>query len=296
MKVKKSTGDIVFDTCNILLMIVLMVVMLYPMLNVLAISLSSSSMVSQGAITFYPREINFEGYKYILGQKQLYVGYGNTIIYASVGTLFMLTFTSLAAYSLAIKEFMFKKFFTIFLSITMFFGGGMIPTYLLMKDMKMLNTLWVMVIPGCVSAYSIFVFRTFFQNLPSELRESAFIDGANDFIIWFKITLPLSKPLLATYALFSVVGHWNSWFSALMYLRDESKFPVQMFLRKIVVSGDIGSMYQNSQIGALLNSGMINARNIQMAVIILTMLPILCVYPFVQKYFVKGVMIGAIKG
>ena len=296
MKIKRSLGDHVFDVCNTAFMCFLMLIMLYPMLNVLAISLSSSAKVTQGVVTFYPQELNLEGYQYILKQSQFYVGFRNSVIYAFCSTVFTLLFTSLAAYSLAIKEFVLKKFFTIFLTITMFFGGGMVPTYLLLKDLHMLNTLWVIVLPGCVSAYTVFVFRTFFQGLPGDLRESAYIDGANDLYIWFKITIPLSKPLLATYALFTIVGCWNSWFNALLYLQDESRYPIQMFLRKMVVDGSINSMYQGTEIGALLSSGKVNPRNMQMAVIVLTMLPILCIYPFVQKYFVKGVMIGAIKG
>lgn len=296
MKIKKTTGDYVFDILNYTFMCFLIVIMLYPMLNVMAISLSSSAKVTQGAITFYPQELNLEGYKYILKQQQFYIGYRNSIVYAFFSTIFMLTFTSLAAYSLSIRDFVLKKFFTIFLTITMFFGGGLVPTYLLIKNLHLLNTLWVMVIPGCVSAYSVFVFRTFFQGLPADLRESAYIDGANDFYIWYRIILPLSKPLLATYALFTIVGCWNSWFNALLYLKDEARYPIQMFLRKMVVDGSVGSMYQGTEVGALLSSGKVNPRNMQMAVSMLTVLPILCIYPFIQKYFVKGVMIGAIKG
>ena len=296
MAIKKSTGDRVFDICNILFMCLIMVIMLYPMLNVLAISLSSSAKLTQGVSTFYPQELNFEGYKYILKQGQFYTGFRNSVIYAALSTIFTLLFTSLAAYPLAIKDFVFKKAFTIFLTITMFIGGGMIPTYLLYRDLHMINTIWVMTVPGCVGAYTVFVFRTFFQGLPGDLRESAFIDGANDLYICFKITLPLSKPLLATYALFTIVGSWNSWFNALLYLQDEARYPIQMFLRKMVVDGNISSMYQGTEIAAMLANGAVNPRNMQMAVIILTMFPILCIYPFVQKYFVKGVMIGAIKG
>ncbi len=296
MKVRKSIGDKAFDVCNYIFMCALIIIMLYPMLNVLAISLSSSAKVTQGVITFYPQELNFEGYQYILKQKQFYVGFRNSVIYAFLSTVFTLLFTSLAAYALSIKDFVFKRIFTIFLTVTMFFSGGLVPTYLLIKDLHMLNTVWVMVLPGCVSAYTVFVFRTFFQGLPGDLRESAFIDGANELYIWYKIILPLSKPLLATYALFTIVGCWNSWFNALLYLKEEARYPIQMYLRKMVVDGSIDSMYQGTEIGALLSSGKVNPRNMQMSVIVLTMFPILCIYPFVQKYFVKGVMIGAIKG
>lgn len=296
MKIKSSPGDRAFDICNVLFMIFLMVVMVYPLLNVLAISLSSPEMITAGAVTIFPREFNMKGYAYIVKDKQLYQGYLNTILYASVGCVLTLTLSSLAAYTLAVSDFVLKKFFTIFLSITMFFGGGLIPTYLLIKNLKMLNTFWVMVLPGCVGAYTVFVFRSFFQGLPPSLRESAFIDGAHDFKIWYKITLPLSKPILATYALFTIVNHWNSWFSALIYLKDASRYPLQMYLRKMIVDGEVGTTYAGSEVNDLLSMGLVNPKNLQMAVVILTVLPILCVYPFVQKYFVKGVMIGAIKG
>jgi len=296
MSVKKSSGDLAFDVCNYIFMILLIIIMLYPMLNVLAISMSSSSAISGGRVTWYPIEINFKGYSYILSQPMLYRGYINSIFYAITTTILMLIVTSLAAYALSVKDFALKKFFTIFLAITMFFGGGMIPTYLLIKNLNMINTMWVMIIPGCVSAWNVIVFRTFFQQIPNELRESAFIDGATEFTIWRKIIIPLSKPLLATFGLFSIVGSWNSWFNALLYLKDENLYPIQMFLRRMVVDGSLNSAYGNSQLSTLLNSGKVNPQNIQMAVVVLTMLPILMIYPFVQKHFVKGVMIGAIKG
>jgi putative aldouronate transport system permease protein len=178
----------------------------------------------------------------------------------------------------------------------MFFSGGLIPTYLIIKSLNGIDKFWVMVIPGCISAYNIIVFRTFFDQQPQELRESAIIDGANDLIIWARIIIPLSKPLLATFALFGIVGHWNSWFPALLYLRDSSKYPLQMLLRKLIIREDLTGGYADDEIAVLVQMGKLNPKNMQMAAIVVTMLPILCIYPFIQKYFVKGVMIGAIKG
>jgi putative aldouronate transport system permease protein len=178
----------------------------------------------------------------------------------------------------------------------MFFSGGMVPTYLLIKNLGLLNTVWVMIIPGCVSAYNVFIFRTFFQQQPAELRESAFIDGANDFYIWLKIVLPLSKPLFATYGLFHIVGTWNSWFNALLYLTNDKLHPIQMFLRRIVVKVDLRATYGDSLAAQMMMQGRLHPQNIQMAAIVVVMVPILCIYPFIQRYFIKGAMIGAIKG
>jgi putative aldouronate transport system permease protein len=282
-----------FDLVNYVAMIVLVIVMVYPLLNVIAISLSHPDYIALGQVNWLPKGFNTKGYEIILKETQLYISYRNTIMYAAVGTVLTLVITSLMAYPLTIAEFKLKKFVTIFLAITMFFGGGMIPTYLLIKDLGLLDSFWVMVLPGCVGAFNAFIFRSFFQGIPPELRESAFIDGANDLTVLFRIYMPLSKALLATFALFSIVGHWNEWFSALLYLKSESMYPLQMFLRSLVVedSGTAATEIQN-----MVRGKEVNPKNIQMAAIIVTLAPILCIYPFVQKYFVKGAIVGSIKG
>lgn len=296
MKIRNFWGDTAFDILNTLFMCFIMLIMLYPMLNVLAVSLSSPQAITAGRVSFYPKGFNIEGYKYIFSDPKLFIGYRNSVFYAVSSTALMLLVTSLVAYALSLKHFVLRKFFTVFLSITMFFSGGMIPTYLLMRSIGFLNTIWVMIIPGCVSACNVFVFRTFFQQQPLELRESAYMDGANDFLIWLRIIIPLSKPIFATYGLFHIVGTWNSWFGALLYLTREDLHPIQMFLRKIVINMDQGSGYSDSARSMLMMEGKFNPQNIQMATIIIVMVPILCIYPFVQRYFVKGALIGAIKG
>lgn len=294
MKYKQSISSKVFDFFNYLFMVIIIIIMLYPFLHVVAISLSDPKMITRGEVSWYPRGFNIEGYKLILSSSQLWVAYKNTIIYAGLGTFFTLFFTSLMAYPLSIKDFVGRKFLTIYLTITMFFSGGMIPTYLLIRKLNMINTIWVMVIPGCVSAYNVIVFRTFFQGISSELRESAYLDGANDIVILFVIILPLSKALLATFGLFSIVGHWNSWFSALIYLNEESKYPIQMILRKILF---VSTASEASDMAAMrIAQKAVHSKNIQMATIIVTIAPILCIYPFIQKHFAKGVMIGSLKG
>lgn len=291
---KQSYGSRLFDVFNYGLMLLLIVITVYPLLHVISISLSHADYIALGEVSFFPKGFNIKGYQIIFEKQLLYTSYTNTIMYATVGTLLTLLFTSLMAYPLTVSKFRIKKPITIFLAVTMFFSGGMIPTYLLMKELHLLNTFWVMVLPGCISAYNVIIFRTFFQNIPSELRESAYMDGANDMTVLFRIYLPLSKALLATFALFTIVGHWNEWFNALIYLRDENRYPLQMFLRSIIFTQQgYGSSEQATQ---MIQNRQINPKNIQMAAVVITMAPILCIYPFVQKYFVKGVMVGSIKG
>ena len=285
-----------FDVFNVLFMLLMMLVMIYPLLNVLATSLSRPSDITAGLVSWYPRGFNLVGYQYIIEDGQLFIGYRNTILYAAVGTLLTLTLTSLAAYALTHKELVGRRVLTFYWAVTMFFGGGLVPTYLVIKDLGLLDTFLVMVLPGCVGAYTLFVFRSFMLALPSELMEAAYIDGAGEWRVWSTIVLPLSKPLLATYALFTIVGHWNSWFNAMLYLKNANLYPLQLYLRRIVVQNDLSGTYADSASGALIASGAMTPQNAQMAAIVLTILPIMLIYPYIQKYFVKGVMIGSLKG
>ena len=286
-----------FDVFNYLFMFLLMVIMIYPFLNVLSTSLSTPSAINAGMVTFFPRGFNLVGYKYIIEDGRIFTGYRNTILYAGVGTLLTLTLTSLAAYALTRKQLVGRKFFNIYWAITMFFGGGTVPTYLIIKDLGLLDTFAVMVIPGCVGAYTLFVFRSFMYSLPNDLMEAAYIDGAGEWRVWRSVVLPLSKPLLATYALFTIVGHWNSWYSALLYLKDTSRHPLQLFLRRIIVQEDMSNTYATtSTTGILVSTGQMVKENAQMAAVVLTIAPIMAIYPYIQKYFVKGVMIGSLKG
>lgn len=293
--VKKGFGSAAFDIFNIVFMLALIITMAYPLINVVAVSLSHRDVIDMGWVKWLPKRITLAGYEYILGQRELLITYKNTILYAGGGTIITLLLTSLMAYPLAVKGFMLSKFISIFLAITLFFSGGLIPTYLLIRGLGMIDTYFVMVIPGAISAFSVFIYRTFFQSLPNALRESAFMDGANDIRILFTIILPLSKALLATFALFSIVSHWNSYFQALIYLNDRDKYPLQMFLREIIIVASSGT--DNREIFAALQiRPELHHKNLQMAAIVVTMVPILMIYPFIQKYFTKGIMIGAIKG
>ena len=295
MKMKTSFASKVFDCFNILSMCLVIIVMIVPLIHVVSVSLSDGSEVLKGGLFLYPHGWNLKGYMTVLKDPMLARSYLNTIIYCTLGTLSTLIFTSLIAYPLSVNEYVFKKFTTIFLTLTMFVNGGMIPTYLLIKNIGMINSIWVMVIPFSVSAYNVILFRTFFKGIPSSIREAARIDGANELQVLFLIILPLSKAIIATIALFTIVGKWNDWFSALIYFTREEMYPVQMILRKILFS--VRSIQDLDPVTRLLfTRGEITPQNVQMALIVIVILPILCIYPFLQKYFVKGVFVGTIKG
>ncbi|MBB3127962.1 putative aldouronate transport system permease protein [Paenibacillus rhizosphaerae] len=296
---KISFGSRVFDAFNIFIMLLILVVVLYPILNIIATSFSSGKYIASGSITIWPKGFTVQAYADVFKDSLIYKGYLNSILYAVGSTGIMLLFTSLLAYPLTIPGFAGKKFITIFLMITMFFSGGLIPTYLLMRSLHLLDTVWVMILPGAVGAYNVFLFRTFFSNVPAELKESAVMDGANDVVVLFRIVLPLSKALLATFALFGLVGSWNSWFEALIYLKDQDKYPLQMILRNYLFALDTNAIQGRVGAGnvAINSSGStLDPKAIRMSVIIITMFPIMAIYPFFQKHFTKGVLVGAIKG
>lgn len=299
-KMKRSLGDKVFDAVNVLLMILILVIILYPVLNVIAISFSGAENVAKADVTIFPKGFNLEAYAYILKDEAVWRGYLNSILYAFGAAVCTLLFTSMTAYPLTVRDFIGKKFITIFLTITMFFGGGMIPTYLLMRNLHLIDNPLVLIIPGCVGAYNVFVFRTFFNGIPAELAESAKMDGANDFVILFRIILPLSKALLATFGLFAIVGMWNNWFGPMIYFKNTDLYPVQNILREYLYVIDTVNLQQRAGSGG----GGINPQFIQqispktvrMAIVVVTMFPIMCIYPFFQKYFSKGMLVGAVKG
>ncbi len=285
-------GYRIFMFFNILIMVFVVVIMLYPLLHVLALSLSSNEPILLGQVSFFPRGLQWFGYKTILTDPQFWLAYRNTIMYVAIGVPINLLLTSLISYPLAMKEFMFRKSLTVFLVITLFFNGGLIPTFLVVKSLGLLNTPWAIVLPTAVSAFNVVVYRTFFQNIPIELRESAFVDGANDLVILFRIYLPLSMPLLATFGLFAIVGIWNDWFDPLIYLNNTNLQPIALYLQQVVDQGNV-----NLLSGALTGSDFLtkNPVMLEMAAIVLTMLPVLFVYPFVQRFFTKGLLIGAVK-
>lgn len=292
-KNKIYIGSRVFDVALAIFMLAISIIFIYPFLNVLATSLSSNRMITTGQVTFFPREIIFDGYRLLFKEENILGAYWNTIVIAVATMLISLSATSLLAYVMMVPDFVLKKPISIGLLITMFFSGGTVPTYLLIQNLGLYNSWWALILPNSVTAYNVFVYRAFFKGISPEIREAARIDGAGEFQILTKIYVPLSKALYATFGLFSVVGVWNSYYEALLYIKDADRQPIQMILRKIVFTSGTSNMTDTQQ---MITNGAMNALNVQYACVIATIGPILLVYPFIQKYFTQGVQIGAVKG
>lgn len=298
--VKESGRDKVFLICNYIYVFLAFIVVAYPVIYMISASISDPKLVGSGEMWLWPKGITFEGYKRVFQNSSIWTGYGNTILYTVVGTSINLFVTLPAAYALSRKDFMGRNFFMGMFLVTMFFGGGLVPSYLLIKELGMVNTIWAIVIPSAASIWNIIVARTFFQSsIPKELQEAAQIDGCTNLRLFVKIILPLSMPIIAVMALFYGVGNWNSYFSALIYLNDAAKYPLQLVLRQILVlqemSAQGGGVIDASSASALNNKAEIAAL-VKYAVIIVATAPIIAVYPFLQRYFVQGVMIGSVKG
>ena len=277
----------------IVFMIIVAIIFLYPFLNVIATSLSSNRMITTGQVTFFPKEFHLDGYKALFKDENILGAYWNTIVIA-VGTMIVsLVLNSLMAYVMMAPEFVLRKPLSIILLITMFFSGGTVPAYLLIQNLGLYDSWWSLILPNAVSAYNIFIYRSFYQGISPEIREAARIDGASEFQILTKIYVPLSKALYATFGLFSVVGVWNSYYEALLYIKDPAKQPIQILLRTIVFTSGTANMSDAQQ---MISNGNLNSLNVQYACVIATIGPILLVYPFIQKYFAQGVQVGAVKG
>lgn len=294
-KIRDSFGDRLFLLGIYIFLTLLLLTVLYPLIYIFSSSFSSPRAVVSGQVWLLPVEFNLKAYKSIFQSSQLMYGYYNTIIYTVFGTLINLLFTVLLAYPLSVKNFYGRGFIMILLMITMFFNGGLIPTYLLVKDLEMLDTRWAMWLPGALSVFQVIVARTFFQSsIPSELAEAAQIDGCRDTRYLISIVLPLSKPILAVLTLMYAVGHWNAYFDALIYLRSEKLFPLQYVLRNLLILNAADPEMLANTAGKMREQGFEQA--LKYALIVVASVPVLIMYPFVQKHFVKGVMIGSLKG
>ncbi|OZB92402.1 carbohydrate ABC transporter permease [Paenibacillus sp. XY044] len=292
MLYKRSLGEWIFAGVNTCFMILLCFVTLYPFLYVLFASLSDpAEMARFRGMLFYPTGFNLEAYKAVMNNPMILTGYRNTIFYVAGGTAINLFMTTLGAYALSRRNVYFNNSIMFIIVITMVFNGGLIPTFLLINSLGMLDTPWALLLPGAVSSFNLIIMRTAFQAVPVSLEESARIDGANDWTIMSRIIVPLSMPVIAVMILWYAVGHWNSYFSALIYLRDRELFPLQLVLREILISNSTDSMTTDAAASDRLDIGI----TIKYATIIISTLPILCLYPFLQKYFVHGVLIGALK-
>lgn len=281
-------------TFNIVIMVIMGIyalVTLFPLLTVLANSLSSSEFVNKGQVTFWPRGWTLENYAKVLQENNIWRGYGNTILYTVIGTLIQLVLQFTAAYPLSRKDFRGRSVFSMYFVLTMFIQGGLIPTFLVVKAFGMLNTIWAMIIPGCVGIFNIIIIRTYISSsIPVELQEAAMIDGCGNIKIFVSIVLPLCKPIIAVMTLYAIVGYWNSYFNSLMYMTDESLFPLQRVLQGILVSNEssVGGIGGGEQ--ALM------AETLKYVTIVVASAPILLLYPFFEKYFEKGIMVGGVKG
>ena len=250
-----------------------------------------------GKVVLWPKGITLVSYEELLHYKRIWSGYANTIFYTVVGTLVNLVMTVCGAYPLSRKDFMPRHVVMIMLMITMYFSGGLIPTYLVVSKLGLVNTRWAMIIPGAMSVYNMIVTRTYFMNsIPSSLQEAATLDGASSFQYLIRVVLPLSKPILAVIGLYYAVGHWNDFYSALIYIYDDSMLPLQSFLRDILMSTKLTLNNMSGVDMATAAAKAQLAQTLKYSVIIVSTVPVLCIYPFIQKYFVKGVMIGSVKG
>ncbi|MEN1985939.1 carbohydrate ABC transporter permease [Paenibacillus hubeiensis] len=298
--IKETRQDRIFLTLNYIFVTIAFLLVAYPLAYMISASISNPKEVASGAMWLFPKDITFEGYQRVLQDQRIWSGYANTILYTVVGTAVNLMVTIPAAYALSRKDFVGRGFFMGMFMVTMFFGGGLVPSYLLIKGLGLIDSMWALILPSAASVWNIIVTRTFFQGtIPGELQEAAQIDGCSNFKLFFSIVLPLSMPIIAVMALFYGVGHWNSYFSAMIYLNDSTKYPLQLVLRQILVLQEMSAqgsgMMDGSSASALNNKAEVAAL-VRYAVIIVSTLPVIIVYPFLQRYFVQGVMIGSVKG
>lgn len=290
MKKRSNNSDRAFGFFNGALLLVFTFIVVYPVYYMLVVSLSASTAVMRGEVQFLPVDVTFDAYSVILGDPHIPRSYLNTITYTTLGTLVNLTFTSMCAYPLSRRNFQARGLFTFIIVFTMLFDAGLVPNFLVVTRLGLRNTIFAIILPHAINVFYMIIMRTFFQQLPDALIESAYIDGAGDLRVFFRILLPLSKPVLASVTLFYAVGHWNSFLWPLLYLDDRKMYPLQLLLRNIVISNEMASMT-----GAM-SEMLVSPTNVKYAVIFVTILPIIVVYPFIQKYFSKGIMIGALKG
>ena len=279
-----------------LMLVMLSATIVVAFWHLLNLSLSPSHIATKGGLLLYPKEATFDNYARVIGNRFIWLGYKNTLIRTAIGTVTQLFFTAMGAYVLSKRFFPHRTFWTFFIVFTMFFSGGLIPSYLVVKNLGLLDTYAAMILPGFISAYNLVIMRNYFQSLPEEIEESCLIDGAGRFRIFTQIILPLSKPILATVALWLAVGHWNAWFDVLIYISDDTKFTLQIVLRRIIITGSKEILDTSAAANQAANEATVSSEGLKAACIFVTTLPILCGYPFVQKFFVKGIMIGSLKG
>ena len=294
MRIKDDT---VIDGFVIMICTFVTVIVLYPLLYVISASISDPTRVVAGELVLWPVGISLEGYEKIFNYRPIWIGYRNTILYTTFGTLLNLCLTLPAAYALSRKDFYGKSLIMIFLSFTMFFNGGLIPTYLVMMGLRLVNKPVIMILLGAVSVWNTVIARTFFQsNIPFELQEAAYIDGCTTTRLFAQVILPLSKPIIAVLALFCAVSHWNAYFNGLIYLSKIETFPLQIFLRNILILDQMADMIGDPDSIEYMIRQMQLKESMKFGIVVVSSIPVLVMYPFLQKYFIKGMMVGALKG
>ena len=299
--VKDNTvSSVILDIVIYVFLILLMIVTLYPIIYIFSVSVSSVAAYESGQVVFLPVGFNIDAYKVIFEAGTVPRSFLNSVIYTVVYTVISLFFTTTMAYPLSRPKdrLAFKGFFTKLVVFTMFFSAGIIPNYLVVQNLGLLDTMWALILPVAISTYNLVVMRSFFESVPVELEEAAFLDGANEFVIFYKIILPLSKAALATVGLFYGVYMWNSWFSAMLYLSSDTKFPLQLIIRQIIMQNQMAAELAAAGDPSMLDklTSQPNAESMKYATLFISIAPMLAVYPFIQKYFVKGVMVGSVKG
>ena len=295
--IKDTSSDKIFGIVNSTIVTLLMLIVMYPLIYVVSCSISSPDLVSRGQIILFPRGLTIEGYRRIFMDENIMIGYGNTIMYTVLGTLVNLFLTLPTGYVLSKKELPGRNIFMVYFLITMYFSGGMIPTFLLVKSLGLYNTRTILIISGAVSVYNVIICRTFFAGIPKELEEASIIDGCSTYRTFIQVVLPISKALIGVMVLYYGVSHWNSYFNALIYIMDNNKKPLQLFLRKILIIEQMNAaMTSNITDDDVYAEALKLKELLKYSVIIVSSLPVLILYPFLQKYFDKGVLIGSIKG
>ncbi|NLM09612.1 MAG: carbohydrate ABC transporter permease [Clostridiaceae bacterium] len=290
---KANLYSVMFDVFINIILAMVVVVTLYPFLHVVSVSLSDPYAVMQNKVNFYPVGFNLNAYKSVLSNPYIWISYKNTIVYTVVGTAVNLVLTTAMAYSLSKKYLFGRKFFSIFTTFTLFFNGGIIPNYIIISKLGLIDSMWALILPIAIGTWNLMVMRNYFEGLPSEIEESAAIDGCNPVQVLVKIVLPVSKPIFATMTLFYAVWHWNTYFSPLLYLNDKEKYPLQIFMQQILITGE--TSFANTVVG-IEDTNLLISNTVKYATIMVAILPIIMVYPFLQKYFIKGVLIGSVKG
>lgn len=297
-KIKQSLGDRIIQGFIILVILALCLVIILPCINVLALSINDGADAAKGGVYFFPRVFTLENFKQVFSDGSIMRAYKYTILRVVIGTLLTLIVTSLAAFALKEKDLPGVKVITILITFTMLFGGGMIPTYVQYKNLHLINNFWVYVVPSLVSVTYLLMMRAYFEGIPASLEESAKLDGCGYFGIYGRIILPLSKPVIAVIGLYTAVNHWNDWFSGAFYMTSNEKWPVQTVLQQMLARAMSASQKDITSVAQALVQGAstVTSDSLKMAAVVITTVPILLIYPFVQKYFASGIMIGAVKG